>query len=708
MSNRLKAYLDCYFRLPSSLALDNFRRALIDLYSHILKFLSHAIRIQQRSNTSRFARALWNHDDLVGFQGDCDRLCARAGEEARICGRGAKTQWREELTNTMISVREIHQFQATLIRLQDRADLARLPYAKEATYDSEPSRSLPGTRTEMLKQVTDWATDKTGKRIFWLCGKAGTGKSSISRSVAQKLDDDGLLGASFFFKRGQADRSHAKLLIPTIVRQLADIRPEISHAIAAALDQDSLLCERQLKSQFEKLLLQPLLSVERLSFPSAGIVLVIDALDECENSESIRTTLLLLSKIEAITSVRLRIFVTSRPELSVQLGFWNIPVDSHRDIQLEEAQESTISCDIRVFYEHRISEMREESRWRYDKLSAEWPGEDNMKTLVDQAVPLFIFASTICRYISQGNRRERLEMMLRESQDKPLTGLKWTYGPILDQVISPDLEDNTGEQLAAFKEIVGPIVLLSNPLSASALSQLLDIPLERIDRTLSSLHSVLNIPTSHDGRLNTLAAITLFHSSFRDFLVESEEKFCIKAAETHGILATHCIGLLTSGALKKDLCGTNTPGIRRTKVREPVVSASLPEAVAYACCYWTQHAVKSEERPTDNGIVFEFLQNHLLHYMEALSWLGKASDVVHHLEALRSIVDVCSNTVNIKMTKHLLANTGKPRRGVTSIFGRCKPLCTSQSVHHRSSATANVLLCTDFRSLPKHFAKDVR
>jgi hypothetical protein len=30
----------------------------------------------------------------------------------------------------------------------------------------------------------------------------------------------------------------------------------------------------------------------------------------------------------------------------------------------------------------------------------------------------------------------------------------------------------------------------------------------------------------------------------------------------------------------------------------------------------------------------------LLHWIEALSWLGKASDVIHNLEALQSIVDV--------------------------------------------------------------------
>jgi hypothetical protein len=104
------------------------------------------------------------------------------------------------------------------MRVENKVDLGKLETAKDATYNSSTegglSRCLPDTRTDLLEQIFNWAADPVGKHIFWLCGKAGTGKSTISRTVAQKLDDDGLLGASFFFKRGRADRSHAKLLFP--------------------------------------------------------------------------------------------------------------------------------------------------------------------------------------------------------------------------------------------------------------------------------------------------------------------------------------------------------------------------------------------------------------------------------------------------------------------------------------------------------------
>jgi hypothetical protein len=46
---------------------------------------------------------------------------------------------------------------------------------------------------------------------------AGTDKSTISRTIAQKFDDKGDLGASFFFKRGEGDRGDAGMFIKTII-----------------------------------------------------------------------------------------------------------------------------------------------------------------------------------------------------------------------------------------------------------------------------------------------------------------------------------------------------------------------------------------------------------------------------------------------------------------------------------------------------------
>jgi hypothetical protein len=647
VGNRLKVYLDTYARLSPSLASDNFRKTLVNLYAHLLEFLAHAIRIQQKRTLVRVAQAVWDHSNLAQFEEECNALCIKASEEARISDSELGREWRERLDARLQRLDGIHDIRGSLSKLQDKADLAKLITATGATYDSATegalARCLPATRTELLELISRWAADLTAESVFWLCGKAGTGKSTIARTVAQQLDEEGLLGASFFFKRGWADRSHAKLLFPTIARQLADLFHEVGHAIASNLDHDSLICDKYLGLQFDKLLLQPLQDASQLVAPPAGVVVVIDALDECDQGEDIRTILKLLSKIEASTSIRLRIFVTSRPELPVELGFKDLSKGLHHDVRLEEVQKTTIERDIRIFCEEQFKEMKQNSVHHDDELPSEWPGDHNIGALVNQAVPLFIFAFTACRYIST-NPRRNLAVLLQQTGDRTSFGIKRTYLPILNQVVAIEDHDQRKYRILDFKSIVGSIVVLFDPLSASALASILQVQVGEIGRALRPLHSVLNVPRGADGRMDATMPITLFHLSFRDFLVdkelESENEFHIEVNKTHGSLGLHCIRLLESGSLKEDICGLVDPGTRRADVAKSRVRASLPHAVTYACCYWVQHVVASGERISDDCAVHQFLKKHLLHWIEALSWLGKASDVIHSLRALQSVHDV--------------------------------------------------------------------
>ena len=562
------------------------------------------------------------------------------------------------------------QSKGTDLAARGRVNLDGLIVAKGATHDSTTegalSQCLPDTRTDLLKLIADWAANEAGKRIFWLCGKAGTGKSTISRTVAQNLHNNNLFGASFFFKRGHADRSHANQLFPTIARQLADHFPEIAPAIAASLNQVSDLDDKHPTVQFEHLLLRPLRSVNPGSTQPAAVVLVIDALDECDNDESIRTILYLLSKVEAVAAIRLRIFVTSRPEFPVQLGFNSISGDLHDDVRLEKIQETSIAHDIRIFYEHQFSNIREESSLHDDELPADWPGEQSICTLVDQAVPLFIFASTVSRHIRASPERN-LATIIRNGGSVSSAGLKGIYLPILNQIVSSESDDQEKAYISDFKSIVGCLVLLYDPLSASALASLLAVEVGHVGRVLRPLHSVLDVPRAPDGKMDRATPITLFHLSFRDFLVDpestAENRFWINASETHGMLGMYCIRLLESGRLKENICGLVAPGTRRSEVAKSIVRSFLPEDIAYACCYWVQHCADSEERIKDGSAVHQFLQKHMLHWIEALSWLGRASDVIHNFAALRPLVDVSSSKQSRVLTCLLMAHSSMKANG---------------------------------------------
>jgi hypothetical protein len=120
--------------------------------------------------------------------------------------------------------------------LHQKIDLAKLPVAKGASFDSHMeehnAKCLPNTRVEMLRQIMEWAKDREGKPIFWLIGMAGTGKSTIARTVAQSFADNGQLGASFFCKKGEGDRGNATQLFTTIAKDLTAHMPWMGPGIS--------------------------------------------------------------------------------------------------------------------------------------------------------------------------------------------------------------------------------------------------------------------------------------------------------------------------------------------------------------------------------------------------------------------------------------------------------------------------------------------
>jgi len=400
--------------------------------------------------------------------------------------------------------------------LLSKINISRLPTAKGASFDSyveeHNSTCLPNTRTELLHHIHGWANDKNSKPIFWLNGAAGTGKSTIARTVARAFADQQQLGASFFFKRGEGERGNATRFFPTIATQLArrvlGLRPGIKKAIEA----DPAIPEKTLKDQFEKLILYPLLDTAHP--PAAVLLIVIDALDECEPDDDIRVILQLLSRMRDLKSVSLRVFVTSRPELHIRLGFKRLPDSTFEDLILHQVAKQTIQHDIRVYLEHELARVREER-----SLSSSWPRRDQVEALVEQAVPLFIFAATACRYIGdrRDNPRKRLEIILEYRMAK-VSKLDATYLPILNQLFDEEDENDRERWACEFRNIVGSIVVLETPLSTASLARLLHISKDDVTCRLDSLHSVLSIPDRDD------IPVRLLHLSFREFLVDTSKK----------------------------------------------------------------------------------------------------------------------------------------------------------------------------------------
>ncbi len=402
--------------------------------------------------------------------------------------------------------------------------LSKLPSVNEAAFNSfsdqlEPM-CHPETRIALLSEINDWALDSQSKCIFWLNGMAGTGKSTISRTIARNFTRRGQLGASFFFKRDEGDRGNASKFFTTIVTQLVQSLSDLRLYLKNALKMDPVISTKTMKEQFEKLIFGPLSKLAH----SLKTLIVVDALDECENEGHVTIILHLLKRIQFIESVKLRVLVTSRSELPVRLGFKRIP-ESHRDFILHEIPPPVIEHDIGAFLEDELPKIRDAYNcmpFSGVGISSDWPTERNMQVLVNMAVPLFIFAATMCRFIgdhSDWDSVGKLVKVLHYQSAGSLTQLEKTYVPVLNQILQDNPTRSEKEsRIQEFRNIVDSIVILFEPLFRASLAVLLGTSRTAIDRRLHTLHSVLRVPT------DPKSPVRPFHLSFRDFLVDSEHK----------------------------------------------------------------------------------------------------------------------------------------------------------------------------------------
>lgn len=154
--------------------------------------------------------------------------------------------------------------------------------------------------------------DDEDYRLFWLNGMAGGGKSIIAQTVAEYAFALGLLGASFFCSRDSADRSNIKLIFPSISFQLAYRFPDFRAQVLSTLRSDPDISHASISVQFDKLIVEPLKAT------GLSTIVVLDALDECNDDEPVSTILSLLSRqIQSMPNVK--IFITSRPSPNLRI-----------------------------------------------------------------------------------------------------------------------------------------------------------------------------------------------------------------------------------------------------------------------------------------------------------------------------------------------------------------------------------------------------
>lgn len=473
--------------------------------------------------------------------------------------------------------------------------------------------------------------------LYWLSGIGGIGKSTIAQTVAEKEAKLGRLGASFFFSRDVADRSYAKLFFPTLAYQLALYRPDFRERITNAIRTNPGAQNSFLSVQLQKLIIEPL---SGLATNPGTITVVVDALDECHPGDDAETILQLLASEIPRLPFRLQILITSRPEHHLRIGFDSDGVRRNSEgFILHEMDRSMVQQDIALYLDHGLKLAA--TRFTVE---ANWPPKEQLVALALRAGAFFIFAATAIRFITEekwGNPQQRLTSLLdgTVSAASPYAAVDLLYRQILTNAL-PETEHRQRFQL-----IVSPIVLLFNPLSIEGLSQLLGEDIVTVVATLSSLHSLLIVPT---GQRRRSELIRIMHPSFPEYLTDRDRckdpEFLVDPATHHAKIASRCLQAIVT-AVRRDMCGIEASLVLNADVADldARVEAKIPEEVRYACRHFGKHLQDSEG--LEDVLLPEvrtFLTERVFEWLEVLSLLGGLRDAIPNLKATQNWLSVCT------------------------------------------------------------------
>ncbi|KAB5590477.1 hypothetical protein CTheo_6091 [Ceratobasidium theobromae] len=543
-------------------------------------------RKQSRGMGRRFLEASADEEEVMGHYRKIESLFRRLQTDANL------STWsiaNEHLANT---------------RLEGLAP------AKLANYDSnlsiEISRRMctEGTRIAIMSEMNDWSLDLNAPDLYLMSGMAGTGKTTIACSFANRLEERKQLAASFFCTRTSPECRNANRIVPTIAYQLARYSTPFQSALCEILGEDPDIGTKNIVKQFERLLKEPLLRVKD-AIPE-NLVVVIDALDECDDRRSARLVLDLLFKFTP--SMPLKFFITSRPEPEIYNKMVAQSSTSRTILHLHEIEKSLVQADIELYLKEELA------------LGPMSPTEDEIVQLAIRSGNLFIYAATLVRYIQPSGdsfdpqRRLRSVLTISPESTGKYAEIDGLYAAVLRAALErKGLESEEAEDVRA---VLWTVLCVQEPVKVETLSTLAGV--NDIRRTLSALQLLRSVV--HLSETSRLAST--LHASFPDFMFSKERSgllYCDPPRHNQ-LLAERCFEVMKT-QLRFNICGLQSSFVPDSNVGglEGRISKAILTTLSYACRYWADHLEVATNSSDLSIMLQEFLSVRLLFWIEVLS-----------------------------------------------------------------------------------------
>jgi hypothetical protein len=504
----------------------------------------------------------------------------------------------------------------------------------------------------MFSWAAEASSSSSSMSVFWLAGLAGTGKSTIMKTLCQRIsDDDRFLLASFFASRNSAERRDPYAILHTFAYELATtsdlIRPHVLSSLRAPQD----IMQEHMHKQVEQLLAGP---IHQSKLLKRTIVFVIDALDECVRRAGVEGGPLIEILAQSLQHLPVKLIVASRQGDALTNMFRSLgPVS----LRLHEIGLATVEADVRRVFDEGFADIR---RKRAPSLeTGQWPSQSQLDQLVCLTGPFFIYAATVLKFVGapRFSPEQRLNHVLERGSaisldsSQPFLQIDKLYLNVLQ---SATVDDESGPSRAnatlcrRIGNLLRTVVLLEEPVSIGTLAHLMGVSshVVEVDSDVRALASVLLIsPASGSERFSE--TVSTFHPSFRDFLVDpqrcSDVNFLVTPTAHQHELFYHCLQVLNRD-LCYDICGIRKLNLANTDIQDLVerLASSVSEPLRYACRFWPVHMIGSSSltEPVSASLL-EFCTKHLFHWFEVLSLYDDLSFAGKHLRQMTVWFQVC-------------------------------------------------------------------
>lgn len=500
-------------------------------------------------------------------------------------------------------------------------------HVPQAAFDAQSNTGcMDKTRVRILKEIEAWIKDPDAQPICWIAGMAGTGKTTIAKTVCERVsaDPEIMLGGSFFCSRtaGAAQRD-IRCVVPTLAQLLSRQSAAFSCTLAAEIGRDPDLQHKHVMVQVKLLLYTPLLALKDSTKP---ILLVIDALDECgsetvdldeESHQSVSELLeALVNSSSSSTKLPVKFLLTSRPEIYIRETTVS-DKEVSQILRLHAINKEEVDADIHWY----ITESLNTRLSNKPSIRAMF-SESVVENPVQLCDGLFIVASTTIKHTFGAGAalaEVRYKKLLNDSRD----GLHARVTGPLDRMYEVILEDAARQDdRAALLQLLAALLSARMALSVAALAGLLALEPCDVRERLSPLHAVVELPED-----DNVPGLRTIHASFGDYLFgRASSHIRIPRSLGHETLAHACLHVMAM-QLHFNISQSRS-SYEPNPTNKPCWIASSLE---YACLEWIYHVAAyrpyngntTSSAPVFDAKVNEIFRPKFLFWLEVISVLHK-------------------------------------------------------------------------------------